>query len=41
MTFTLRQKTIFAARARNLELLKERVGTGGDLKYQDPEGLDC
>ena len=36
MAFTLNQLTIFAVRARNLDLLKERVDAGGDINYQDP-----
>ena len=35
MAFTLDQKIIFAVRARNLELVKERIKAGGDLNHQD------
>ena len=36
MSFTINQKVIFAVRAKNLELLKERISDGGDINYQDP-----
>ncbi len=35
MAFTLDQQIIFAVRAGNLELVKERIEAGGDLNYQD------
>ncbi|MGB0204288.1 MAG: ankyrin repeat domain-containing protein [Neptuniibacter sp.] len=35
MAFTLDQQIIFAVRARNLELVMERIEAGGDLNYQD------
>ena len=35
MPFTLNQLVIFAARGGNLDLLKERVESGGDINYFD------
>lgn len=36
MAFTINQKVIFAARGKNLELLKERISDGGDINHQEP-----
>jgi len=36
MAFTLDQLVIFAVRAKNLELLRERVSAGGNINHQDP-----
>ena len=36
MSFTTDQLIIFAARAGDLDLLKERVEAGGDVNHQDP-----
>jgi len=35
MSFNIHQKVIFAVRSGNLDLVKERVFTGGDVNYQD------
>ncbi len=35
MGINIHQKVIFAVRGGNLELVKERVSSGGDLNYQD------
>jgi len=37
MSITLDQKVIFAARSGNLELLKERVESGGSVNVYDPK----
>jgi|RhiMethySRZTD1v2_1073278.scaffolds.fasta_scaffold365782_2 ankyrin repeat protein len=36
MPFSIDQLVIFAARAGNLSLLKERVSAGGNINYVDP-----
>ena len=35
MPFTINQKVIFAVRAKNLALLKQRLTAGGEINYQD------
>ncbi len=37
MSFNIHQKVIFAVRSGNLELIKERVESGGDVNYQDDQ----
>ena len=37
MSFAIDQLVIFAVRAGNVALLKERVEAGGDINYQDTE----
>ena len=37
MSITLDQKVIFAARSGNLELLKERIASGGSVNTFDPK----
>lgn len=37
MAFTLDQQIIFAVRARNIELVRERINAGGDPNFQDPQ----
>ncbi|MES9944924.1 MAG: ankyrin repeat domain-containing protein [Candidatus Thiodiazotropha sp.] len=37
MSITLDQKVIFAARSGNLELLKERIASGGSVNTYDPK----
>lgn len=35
MSFTIHQEVIFAVRAKNIDLLKQRLSAGGDINYRD------